>query len=280
MASGRAIDHVVLAVRNLDRAAQTYHKFGFTLTPRAMHEDRMGTSNRLAQFGGMNFIELLEVDRPEGLARHDFTASPPFFSFGDHNRLVMREREGLSMLVFASNDARADNRRFAAADLTTFAPFDFERYAKLPDGAQVTVAFSLAFVQSPEMPKVAFFVSENRAQDYFWKSEYQSHPNGATGIVAVYLSSPAPERDAVFVSKMFGGEVSSITGGCSVACGPTQQLRVLTPRAMAERDRSVAGVEAGTPILAGIALATHSRRRLTLAAEAHGMFIEWVPALV
>jgi catechol 2,3-dioxygenase-like lactoylglutathione lyase family enzyme len=62
MASGRAIDHVVLAVRNLDRAAQTYQKLGFTLTPRAMHEDRMGTSNRLAQFGGMNFIELLEVD--------------------------------------------------------------------------------------------------------------------------------------------------------------------------------------------------------------------------
>jgi hypothetical protein len=147
----------------------------------------------------------------------------------------------------------------------------------IPDGAQVTVAFSLAFVQSPEMPKVAFFVSENRAQDYFWKPEYQSHPNGTTGIVAVYLSSPAPERDAGFVNKMFGGEVSSITGGCSVACGPSQQLRILTPRAIAERDSSVAGVEVGTPILAGIALATHSRRRLTSAAEANGMFIEWVP---
>jgi catechol 2,3-dioxygenase-like lactoylglutathione lyase family enzyme len=276
MASGRAIDHVVLTVRNLDRAAATYQKLGFTLTSRAMHEDRMGTSNRLAQFGGRNFIELLEVDRPEGLARHDFAASPPFFSFGDHNRLAVREREGLSMLVFAGDDARADNRKFSAAGLPTFAPFDFERYAKLP-GTQVTVAFSLAFVQSPDMPKVAFFVCENRAQDYFWKPEYQSHANGATGIVAVYLSSPAPERDAVFVSKMFGGKVSSIAGGWNVACGPSQQLRVLTPRAIAERDSSVAGVEIGTPILAGIALATYSRRQLTPAAEANGMFIEWVP---
>ena len=109
------------------------------------------------------------------------------------------------MLVFASDDARADNRRFSAAGLPTFAQFDFERDAKLPNGTQVTVAFSLAFVQSPEMPKVAFFVCENRAQDYFWKPEYQSHPNGATGIVSVYLSSPAPERDAAFVSNMFGG---------------------------------------------------------------------------
>jgi hypothetical protein len=155
MASGRAIDYVVLTVRSLDRAAATYQKLDFTLTPRALHEDRMGTSNRLARFGRRNFIELLEVDRPEGLARHDLAASPPFFSFGDHNRLAVREREGLSMLVFASDDARADNRRFSAAGLSTFAPFDFERCAKLPDGTQVTVAFSLAFVQSPEMPKVA-----------------------------------------------------------------------------------------------------------------------------
>jgi hypothetical protein len=189
MTSGRAIDHVVLAVQDLDRTASRYQKLGFTLTPRAAHEGRMGTSNRLAQFRGRNFIELLEVDRPEGLARHDFGALPPFFSFGDHNRIASLEREGLSMMVFVSDDARADILSFSSANLPTFAPFDFERYAKLPDGAQVTVAFSLGFVQSPEMPRVAFFVCENRAQGYFWKPEYQSHANGATGIVAVYLSS-------------------------------------------------------------------------------------------
>jgi hypothetical protein len=127
MASGRAIDHVVLTVRDLDAAAITYQRLGFTLTPRASHDAQMGTSNRLAQFRGRNFIELLEVDRPETLARHDFAASPPFFSFGDHNRSAAREREGLSMLVFASDNARADITSFAAAGLPTFAPFDFER---------------------------------------------------------------------------------------------------------------------------------------------------------
>jgi hypothetical protein len=105
-------------------------------------------------------------------------------------------------LAFAGDDARADIREFCAARLLTFAPFDFERHAKLPDGTTATVAFSLAFVQSGEMPRVAFFVSQNRAQDNFWKAEYQSHANGAAGIVAVYLLSPAPERDAAFVSNM------------------------------------------------------------------------------
>jgi glyoxalase-like protein len=275
--SGRAIDHVVLAVRELDRAGAIYRELGFTLTPRAMHDDRMGTSNRLAQFSGKNFIELLEVDRPDQLLRHDFAASPPFFSFGDHNRRAVKERDGLSMMVFKGGDARGDISSFAAAGLATFAPFDFERVAKMPDGTDAKVAFSLAFAQSPDMPRVAFFVCENRAQTHFWKSQYQSHVNGATGIAAVYLSSPDPDRDAAFVSKMFGGKVRPICGGCSVACGPAQELRVLTPRAMA----ALGGAsDAEAPGLAGIAIAAEHRRGITKAEAACGMFIEWVSSAI
>jgi hypothetical protein len=271
--SGREIDHVVVAVQDLGRAGAVYQELGFALTPRATHDDRMGTSNRLAQFAGKNFIELLEVDRPDRLVRHDFETSPPFFSFGDHNRRAVSERDGLSMLVFKGDNARRDISSFAASGLATFAPFDFERIAKLPDGTEAAVAFSLAFVQSRDMPRVAFFVCENRAQNHFWKPQYQSHANGATGIMAVYLLSPDPARDAAFVSKMFGGKVSPISGGCSVACGPAQELRVLTPQATAALGGSI-GLEG--PVLAGIALAAKQRQGLTKAEEACGMFIEWI----
>ena len=132
------------------------------------------------------------------------------------------------MLVFAGDDARADIASFKAADVPTFQPFDFERLGRLPNGTEATLGFSLAFVQSPEMPDVAFFVCENRAPNAFWKPEYQSHANGASGIAAVYLASPVPERDAAFVSKMFGGDIAPMPGGgFRVACGPTQELRIL-----------------------------------------------------
>jgi catechol 2,3-dioxygenase-like lactoylglutathione lyase family enzyme len=277
MAGGRAFDHVVLAVRDLARTAATYETLGFTLTPRSAHEDRMGTSNRLAQFKAKNFIELLEVDRPEKLARHDFEASPPVFSFGDHNRRAVAHRDGLSMLVFAGDNARADIASFKAAGVPTFAPFDFERFGKLPNGTEVTLAFSLAFAQSPDMPEVAFFVCENRAQEAFWKPEYQSHANGATGIAAVYLASPAPERDAAFVGKMFGGDISHLPGGgVRVACGPSQELRVLTPQDLVGRDPSLKGSDRGQTRLVGIALRARDSGGFTPAAEAGGMFIEWV----
>jgi catechol 2,3-dioxygenase-like lactoylglutathione lyase family enzyme len=215
MVTGRPIDHVVLAVRDLDHAAARYERLGFTLTPRASHEDRMGTSNRLAQFRGRSFIELLEVDRPGKLAPHDFSRAPPFFSFGDHNRAALDEREGLSMLAFASDDVRADGRWFEAAGLSTFLPFDFERQARLPDGAEVTVAFTLAFAQSPEMPRIAFFVCQNRAQEFFWKADYQAHPNGRQAINAVYLAQCRRTGTPLSSARCSGATLRPYLAGCA-----------------------------------------------------------------
>lgn len=276
MPSGRPIDHVVLAVRDLGRAAETYEGLGFKLTPRAVHEDRMGTSCRLAPFKGRNFIELLEVDRPGKLIPHDFVGQPPFFSFGDHNRLAVSEREGLAMLVFATNDARADLARFEAAGLQVFAPFDFERQARLPDGTIDTVAFTLGFARSPDMPRIAFFVCETRGQQYFWKSEFQTHENGAQGIATVYLSSPSPERDGQFISRMFGGEVVPIRNGVRVSCGSQQEVQVTTPDATTERDASLASARTAEPLLAGIRLVSNAKQALITSSDACGMFIELI----
>jgi Glyoxalase-like domain len=275
MTAGRPIDHVVLAVRDLDQAAGQFEKAGFALTPRAFHDDRMGTSNRLVQFSGKSFIEVLTVDRPGQLARHDFSCMPPFFGFGDHNRLSLDRREGLSIVVFASEDARADISRFEIAGLPTFQPFDFERQARLPDGSLVTVAFSLAFTMSPDMPGIAFMVSQNKAQEFFWKAQYQSHPNGAQGINAVYLASPYPDRDAAFIGALYGGEIAPISEGLRISCGPSQEVRVLSPRAIAEVDPTF-DIRAVSPVLAGIQVASDARRATIPASEACGMFIEWM----
>ena len=58
-----------------------------------------------------------------------------------------------------------------------------------------------------------------------------------------------------------------------------EELRVLTPEAVARRDGSLTGLQQATPRLAGIAVSTPSKHGLTPAARACGMFIEWVPAL-
>src|SRR6185295_4118129 len=168
----RGIDHLVLAVRDLAQARAFYESLGFTLTPRALHP--WGTANHLVQLNGC-FLEILGIADTAKIPPH----APGTFSFGAHNRGFLAAREGMSMLVFQSHDARRDQVEFAAAGLHTFAPFDFGRDAKLPDGGIVRVAFSLAFVTDPRMPDSALFTCQQHAPKFFWKREYQVHANGA-----------------------------------------------------------------------------------------------------
>ena len=118
MRTGRAIDHIGIATRDLDGLAARYEALGFTLTPRAWHQDHMGTSNRLVQFAGpdggpgrgANFIELLEVDRPQTMLPH----SPGFMGFGQFNHDFLTRREGMSLIVFRTDDTAADLARWKA----------------------------------------------------------------------------------------------------------------------------------------------------------------------
>lgn len=274
----RAIDHLVLAVASLDEAARRYEALGFTLTPRAAHPDDMGTSNRLAQLAGGNFIELLEVDRPGSVADHDLAATPPRFSFGAHARRFVAERNGIAAIVLTGDDSRGDVEAFARAGLQTYAPFDFERRATLPDGTEVTVAFSLAYVTHPALPAIAFFTCHNRYPEHFWKPEFQQHPNRAEAIEAVYIAAPDPAAHGDFLGTLLGGQVSVTDGGIEVTAGSGHAIRVLEP----ERIDAIAPgtrIEPGSgPTVAGIGLrAGAGSARLTPASEACGIFIEWRP---
>ena len=268
-----AIDHVVLVVRELAAAARTFTALGFTLTPRAQHP--WGTANQLAQFRGGNFLELLEVERPERIVEHEREADPPRFSFGAFTRDFLARGEGLSMLVLQGRDSAADLERFAAAGLRRYAPLHFQREATLPDGARATVAFSLAFALDPALPRVGFFTCHNRVPESFWKPAFQEHANGTERIAEVVLVAPEPERHASFLAGFVGGPVERRADGLAVACG-TQRVSVLTPAAYARRFTGETVDLAEGPHLAALVLeGPTAEERLVPAAAAHGAALTW-----
>jgi Glyoxalase-like domain len=208
---GRGIDHLVLCVRNLEAARTAYARMGFTLTPPAVHP--WGTGNSLVQLQG-NFLELLTMVDPAKIP----PARPGEFGFGAFNKAFLERREGFSMLVFASDDARRDQAEFAKAGLQTYAPFDFSRKAKLPSGEEVIVGFSLAFVTDPRMPEAGFFVCQQQAPQHFWKPEYQSHANGAIAVTEAIMVADEPAALSDLFAKLQGRDaVSSGDGQISVS---------------------------------------------------------------
>jgi hypothetical protein len=225
---GRGIDHLVLCVRDLEAARAAYARMGFTLTPPALHP--WGTANRLVQLQG-NFIELLTVADPVRMA-------PPKqgeFAFGPFNKAFLEKREGFSMLVFASDDARRDQAEFAKSGLQTYAPFDFSRQAKLPGGEEVTVGFTLSFVTDNRMPDAGFFVCQQHAPQHFWKPEYQSHANGAVAVAEAIMVADEPDSLGGLFAGLQGNDAVSRTDGALSVETARGRVVVLDRRRATER---------------------------------------------
>ena len=248
-ATGPAIDHLVLAWHDLAAARRQYERFGFTLTPEALHP--FGTGNSLAQLQG-SFLELLAVVEPEKLV----PPSEGRFSFGAFNAGFLAKREGLSMLVLTSDDAARDNKTWAARGLATYEPLHFSRQAKQPDGGSATVAFSLAFAVDPTMPEAAFFVCQQHNPEAFWQAQYQSHANGAHGIAAVTMAAESPAARRAFFERMVSPEAVAETAEGLTVSLRGGRIEVLSPAALQSRFASplAVGATGATFVAATIAV--------------------------
>ncbi len=194
----RAIDHLVLAVADLDAAARFYDRLGFQVGARNRHP--WGTENRLIQFDGA-FLELVTVADAVLIPDH----GPGRFSFG----AFVRDRlaglgEGLAMLALTSADASADQAAFAQAGIGTGDAFHFERKGIGPDGREVRVAFSLAFARDPSAPDAGYFVCQHHTPETFWNRKAQSHASGATGIVSVVAVCENPTDHHIALQAFTG----------------------------------------------------------------------------
>lgn len=197
----RRIDHLVLAVHDLENAADFYTRMGFQVGARNRHP--WGTENRLIQFRS-SFLELITVADAAQVPRH----AHGFFSFGAFVEDYLTKREGLAMLALDSSDAAADAAQFAREGIAKFQPFSFERTGRQPDGTQTRVAFSLAFARDDMLPDAAFFVCQQHHPEAFWNPLLQRHPNRANSTAAVTLGVESPEDHVGFLRAFTGAPPS------------------------------------------------------------------------
>jgi hypothetical protein len=178
----RRIDHLVLAVHDLEDAADFCTRMGFQVGARNRHP--WGTENRLFQFRS-SFLELITVADAVQVPPH----ADGFFSFGALVADYLTKREVLAMLALDSSDAAADAAQFAREGIGEFQPFSFGRTGRQPDGTQTRVAFSLAFARDDRLPGAAFFACQQHHPEAFWNPLLQRHPNRANSTAAVTLAA-------------------------------------------------------------------------------------------
>jgi catechol 2,3-dioxygenase-like lactoylglutathione lyase family enzyme len=220
------LDHIVHAVRDLDAAADLYHRLGFTVGSRNRHP--WGTHNYIVQLPGI-FIELLTLAEPDKLGSDGFSRL-----FASFNRDFIARHEGLSMLLLESNDAAADAAAFRAAHIAASDVMKFEREGKKPDGTPVKLGFSLAFAEDKAAPDIHFATCQQHYPENFWNPAFQKHPNSVSGIAGTVAVAQDPARHRKFM-EAFSGVTAKQNGEGFVIETPRGVIEVTTPAAFLHR---------------------------------------------
>lgn len=259
------LDHLVVVVRDLDLAAQTFEAMGFTVTGVGVHP--WGTRNRLVQFSNRVFIELLEVAEPEKIPPHEGNV----FSFGAFNRDVLARRgEGMSMLALRGSSGAEDRDELEGRGVSVHAPFGFSRTATLPDGTTAPVGFDLTFAMSPARD-MGFFTCAHIYPQNFWNETYMAHANHALAVTAVSIHAHEPPELTQFLLKTGGGGL--ICQGArhvAVSLGEGGAIEVLNDGAFADTTGDVPPQAEG-PVFAAIAIKVERLEALRLRLEQHGI---------
>jgi hypothetical protein len=183
------IDHAVVMVKDLDKAAENYKQLGFTVSPRGTHSAHMGTGNYTIMFDP-DYMELLGVLTP---TEHNAPA-----------RTFLEKRgEGIERIAFTAVDSAAGAEEIRARGFTPVGPTDFERPVTLPNGTISAAKFRTFQWPTAEAPGgVRIFACQHKTRETVWIPELMSHANGAKRLRQVLIVSPEPAADAAHLSRM------------------------------------------------------------------------------
>lgn len=176
------LDHLVVAVRDLDAAAQAWQALGFTLSPRGLHSAHVGSANYTMMFG-QDYLELLGVmtEQPHNQALRDFLA----------------RREGLERAAFTTTDAAAGAEALRARGVDSQGPLHFGRPVPLPDGSTAEARFSVfRFPPACYPGGLGIFACQHHTPEAVWVPALQTHVNGATRIKRALAATEKPEAEA------------------------------------------------------------------------------------
>jgi catechol 2,3-dioxygenase-like lactoylglutathione lyase family enzyme len=194
------IDHAVVMVRDLDKAAETWKRLGFTVSPRGTHSAKMGSGNYTIMLDP-DYIELLGV-----LTETDHNAPARAF--------LAKRGEGIERIAFTAVDAAAGAAEIRARGLEPNGPTDFERPVTLPDGSLSAARFSIFQWPVSEAPGgVRIFACQHKTRNTVWIPELMGHANGAQRLQQVLIVSPEPAADAAHLSRLIDRPVGAEPDG-------------------------------------------------------------------
>lgn len=237
----KGLDHLVVAVRDLDAAAAAWAALGFTLSPRGLHSAHVGSANHTMMFGE-DYLELLAVvvPQPHNQALRDFLA----------------RREGLERAAFHTTDAAAGADALRARGVDSVGPLHFGRPVPMPDGSMAEARFSVFRWPPSTYPGgLGIFACQHHTPEAVWVPSLHSHPNGVVRIKRALAATEDPAGAAARLAAAIDGEARLADGMHLVSTGPGRAEIGFAPRAViaqaAQCDPAALPAEGGAAMVLG-----------------------------
>jgi len=219
------LDHVIIAVRNLEAAAGAWRRLGLTLTPRGLHAGK-GTGNHCIMFPD-SYIELLGIVDESGAQ-------------GRLAESVRTRGEGGMGIAWGADDADRACAALRTAGIEAEDPNDLARPLDL-DGQRSMVRFRNVMLPKLDFPGTMQFVCTHLTPELTRaRHEWMLHPSGATAVSEVMLAtddtSAASQRLAPVeprntqITLSTRAELEQRLGTTSLAAAPRDGLLALRLR--------------------------------------------------
>ncbi len=253
------LDHVVVAVRDLDAAEAAWQRLGFTVSPRGTHSAHLGSGNHTIVFGD-DYIELLGI-------LNETEHNQPTVAF-------LKGREGIERAAFTTDDAAAGVTELKARGLAGGGPLSFSRPVDLPDGTKGEAAFNIFTWPLDEAPGgLRIFACQHLTRETVWIPELQRHANGAQRLSRVEIVARSPKEAAAQLSRLIDQPVEPVGDGFCVASGGRRAVfEFYDAGAFARRYPDAVRQGAATDGAAAIVIATNdlAKAQALPGAVAHG----------
>jgi catechol 2,3-dioxygenase-like lactoylglutathione lyase family enzyme len=206
------IDHLVVAVPDLEAATRSYRELGFTVVPGGRHP--VGTHNALIGFEDGAYVELIAFYEP----------SPA------HRWWTPLERGGgLVDFCCGTDDLAAETAAFRRAGIEIDDPRQQSRLR--PDG--YTVRWKLALPGGPQRGVVPFLIEDEtpREERVPRQTRHENRVTGIRGLTVVVADLAAPRRWYAGATGQAGEEVrqDDVGAGVRFAIG-RHRVDVVAPR--------------------------------------------------
>ncbi len=255
------LDHLLIAVKDLDIAAENWRGMGFNVSPRMHHS--YGTSNNLIMFED-NFLELFGgMESVQGEFRDGFI---------EGMAQSLQRGEGVLASCFRPGDIEADREVLIQRGVSMSECGRFSRPVPLPDGARGEADISFTMSDFKAGPDLRLFFSQQHRPEVVWIPQWQQHANTAIRMTAVTYLLPNPQQHEPIFSAFTGSRPEADAGGLRYVT-PSEEIHLLSSDGLAQRYGGVPGaIEAhfmGRAVAVEIGVSSLDEARRALLAGGH-----------